>query len=157
MYVPSERAKYLQEGRPFGEATHNKFPPLAKDIADASTCLGVGLPTAAVFHLMRVMEYGIRRLAKRLRVPPKKVRRQTWDTILKEINGAITAMATPSLSARKRTLRDRYAEAAVHPNNVRIAWRNPVMHAECTYTAEEAQAILESVKAFTNFLATKVF
>jgi len=47
----------------------------------------------------------------------------------------------------------RCAEATAQLNNVRIAWRNPVMHAERLYDQEEAQAIFENVKTITGFLA----
>ena len=34
---------------------------MSEDIAEAGKCLGVGRPTASVFHLMRVMEIGVPR------------------------------------------------------------------------------------------------
>ncbi len=159
MFVPSKKAKYFDKKQPsFGEKVRDKFPELSGDIRDASWCLGTGLPTAAVFHLMRVTEFGIRRLAKRLKVQPNKVKHKTWDRIFAEINQKIDALSKlPSLSARKREWRDRCAEAMAHLNNVRIAWRNRVMHAECDYVQNEAKDIFENVKAFTNYLADKVF
>jgi hypothetical protein len=136
---------------------YNKFTEMSKDIAAANKCLALDLPSAAVFHLMRVTEAGICRLAKRLKVPQRKVKHKTWDTILREINGAISALSTlPSLSPKKRKLRDRAAEATAHLNNVRIAWRNPVMHSERLYDSAEAEDIFQNVKAFTNYLAAEV-
>ena len=156
MFVPSKRAKYFDKKQPpFGEKVRDRFPELSDDIRDASWCLGTGLSTAAVFHLMRVTEFGILRLANRAKVQPNKVKKQTWDTILREINKSIAAL--PSLGARQRAWRDRCAEATAHLNNVRIAWRNPVMHAERAFGQNEAKDIFENVKAFTNYLAEKVF
>jgi hypothetical protein len=159
MLVLPERAKYFNDNPPlFGAAVKDKFPEAMDDVAHAGRCLGAGLPTGAIFYLMRVMEWGIRRLAKRLKIRANLVRRKTWDTIIKEINTAIAALTTTAnLSARRREVRDSCAEATAHLNNVRIAWRNTVMHAERTYTQEEAQEIFENVKAFMDYLATKVF
>jgi hypothetical protein len=157
-FVPPDRVKFFdKEPPPFGNAVRDKFPEVAGDVLDASRSLGVGLPTGSVFYLMRVMEFGIRRLVKRLRVKPSKVKRKTWDGILKEINSAISSLsALPTLSAKRRAIRDVCAEATAHLNNVRIAWRNPVMHAERTYSPEEAAEVFDNVKAFMTYLATKV-
>ena len=158
MYVSNERGKYFVENPPpFGELVRDTFPEIDGDVMDASRCLGVGLPTGAVFYLMRVMEFGIRRLAKRLKVKASKVRRKTWDTIIKEIDAAILALsALPNLSPKRRIVRDRCSEATAHLNHVRVAWRNPAMHAERSYAQQEATDIFENVKTFMNFLADKV-
>jgi len=70
MYVPIERAKYFDDQTlPFGQTVQDKFLSITGEIADANRCLGVGCPTAAVYHLMRVMEFGLKELAKRLILP----------------------------------------------------------------------------------------
>src|SRR5262249_36883249 len=47
----------------FGEQSCNAFPSSIRDIEEAAKCLVVGRSTASVFHLMRVMEIGLRSLA----------------------------------------------------------------------------------------------
>jgi len=71
MFVPNERVKYFTTEPLFGEIVRATFPEATADIEDAGICLAVGRPTAAVYHLMRVMEYGIKRIAKRLLSPAK--------------------------------------------------------------------------------------
>jgi hypothetical protein len=159
-FVPSGRAKFFEKMAIFGEKVQDKLPALSRDIESASRAIGVGLPTAAVFHLMRVAEYGLRRLAKRLKVPKNKIRHKTWGKMLEAINSAIvalTAPGSPPLTERQRKLRDHAAEAAAHLNNVKIGWRDSVSHCERDYTQEEAERIFENVKVFTDFLADKVF
>lgn len=46
-----------------------------------------------------------------------------------------------------------YAAAAGHLYNVKIAWRNEVMHPKKTYTAEEAKKLLNAVDTFIRDLA----
>jgi len=70
-----------------------------------------------------------------------------WQNILDEINKAIKAMD------QKQPKTTQLAEAAAHLYNVKLAWRNAVMHPKDTYTPEEAKAIFENVKTFTSDLA----
>ncbi len=51
MFVPADRAEFfIEELPPFGPSVRHKFPEVAGDVMDASRCLGVGLPTGAVFY-----------------------------------------------------------------------------------------------------------
>ena len=154
MFIETQKVKYFQnESAPFGLLSQDKFPEAAGDISDASRCLGVGCPTAAVYHLMRVMEVGIRRLAKRLKLP-KHLEHKTWGEILGSARAAIAAMLYTTIPEKNK--RDIYSETVAHLNNVKDAWRNPTMHARRRYTEEEAEAIYANVRTFMNHLAEKV-
>ncbi len=155
MFVPTDQARFLaQESPPFGEPVREKFPGVTGDVMDASRCLGVGCPTAAVYHLMRVVEFGIRKLSKRLKLP-KGLENRPWGIILQAANGAIQAL--PYTTTRERGRRDRYSEATAHLNNVKDAWRNPTMHSKRRYNQEEAEAIYANVRTFMIYLADKAF
>jgi hypothetical protein len=160
--IPTEREKYCPElvgskaGKSplFGEAVQNKFPELTADIVDAGWCLAVGRSTAAVFHLMGVMEAGIRRLARKLKIPKPQMDRRMWGAILGTINASIQTL--PYATTREKDRKDQFAEAVAHLGNVKDAWRNPTMHSRRRYTQEEAEAIFGNVKTFINHLATIV-
>jgi hypothetical protein len=155
LFVPPESTKYLPvDAPPFGETVQSNFPEMAADIEDACWCLSVGRSTAAVYHLMRVMERGIERMAKRLKVPKDQVEDKTWGQILNAINDAIRKLSDRDSKEKRR--KEKCAEASVHLNSVKIAWRNPTMHSRRRYTEEEAEAIFDNVKTFTSFLATTV-
>jgi hypothetical protein len=154
MFIPPERAKFFNDpAAAFGDAVRDRFAGLIADIEGAARCLGCGLSTAAVFHLMRVMEAGVRRLAHRLKVPRNQIRRRTWGEILREINSAVAALPsnTPNETARK----ERFEEIAAHLRHVKNAWRNPVMHPERLYSQEEAETVFDSVRAFINELTRR--
>src|SRR5258708_35632268 len=58
----------------------------AFELDEAAKCLALGRPTAAVFHLMRLMEIGIRATARCLGIPdPLKPAERNWGHILKEV------------------------------------------------------------------------
>ena len=54
------------------------------ELDEAAKCLALGRSTAAVFHLMRAMEVGIRSVARCLGIPdPLKPAERNWGSILK--------------------------------------------------------------------------
>jgi hypothetical protein len=142
MYVPRSDTKYFDEKpRLFG------FPEMHNDIVDAGWCLGVGRPTAAVFHLMRIMEFAVRRLSKRLKISAKGIQFKNWGDILGPINDAVGKIKT-------RTARsDRYSEIVAHLGHATKGWRNTTMHVRRRFTPSQALAIFENVKTFVKSLA----
>jgi hypothetical protein len=56
------RMLYEQPEPPFRQAVAERFPDANRDIAAAGRCLTLEEWTAAVFHLMRVLEQGLRAL-----------------------------------------------------------------------------------------------
>jgi hypothetical protein len=94
---------------------------------------------------MRVMELGVQELGTRLRVSinPKE---ETWHQILLHVNKAIEAM--PVTTAVEKAAKAEFAACSAHLNNVRIAWRNEVMHPKATYTEEESKDVFNHVKTF---------
>src|SRR5690606_2199938 len=66
--VPPEKAKFFESDELFGTEVATAFPSARQDIKDAGNCLALDLNTAAVFHLMRVMEVGVKAMARHLKV-----------------------------------------------------------------------------------------
>lgn len=155
LMIPSERVKFYQVDNAFGKAVADKFPKAVGDIEEAGNCYAVGRNTACVFHLMRVMEIGVRYFGKRMKIP--NVNQLEWQPILNHINGAINKLgvAPPGtkLTAPQKMKRDKYAKAAVYLENVKNAWRNNVMHPKESYSDEEAEKVFQTVKAYMQYLA----
>jgi outer membrane receptor for ferrienterochelin and colicin len=143
--LSDEEKGLFEPQRPlFGADIEDKIPSVIEDIAEAGKCLGLGRSTAAVFHLMRVMETGVQRLGQSLGVELTEAK--VWQVILDQINKKIKEQHKQA---------QRYASIAAHLYNVKLAWRNEAMHPKATYTVEEAQGIFDAVKVFMNDL-TKV-
>src|SRR5579859_3823509 len=62
----TSRAKYYCDTKLFGEEVDNRLPAVATDISEAGKCFATARWTAAVFHLMRVMEVGVQELATKI-------------------------------------------------------------------------------------------
>lgn len=152
MIVPGGRASlYDAGGEHFGSKVYEKFPKTIEDIAEAGKCLSLGLGTATVFHLMRVMEAGVRALGKRFRIVIRDPRNETWANIIRLVNVKIEALPTKTRTQieRKRQL----ATASANLNAVRIATRNEVMHPKETYTPDEAGVVFDTTALFMAHLA----
>lgn len=137
---------YFDPSHPlFGAEVEAKFVDMSEDILEAGKCLALDRATAAVFHLMRVMEKALQRLGAELGIT--LVTEKNWQSILDEVNKAIKALD------HKKPRTKAFAEAASHLYAVKLAWRNEVMHPKQTYTPEQAGEIYRNVRAFVRDLA----
>lgn len=82
MHIPSDQAKYFNRGAAFGEAVNSRFPSTSFDISEAGNCIASGRHTACVFHLMRVLEVGLKAFAFRWGIPYAP----SWESYLKQSN-----------------------------------------------------------------------
>jgi len=157
MQIPNEYAKYYSEPRKqFGQEILDKFPSTVTDAESACKGYATGNPTACVFHLMRVMESGLRVLGASLNDPSLNPKlNPSWDTILgrcdRELQKPI-AQRSPEWKEDNTF----FAQATANLRSVKDAWRNPTMHVEQNYDPDQALAVFNSVRAFMRHLATKL-
>jgi hypothetical protein len=126
-----------------------KFSPsLLEDLEEAGSCLAVERATAAVFHLMRVMEAAVGTFASKHNV--KITNDLDWGTILAAIKPAIEGL--PKTNETEKALKDQHSEVFSLLYHVKQAWRNPTMHPKRTYTPEQAKEIFAAVKSYLTCL-----
>jgi hypothetical protein len=151
-FVPPGRAKYATD-KPLAGAGRLGARP-AEDMAEAAKCFAFARYTACVFHLMRVMEAALPRLARVLGLTLNLDR--PWGQILRDIDAAVAVLpgapggapGTPAQRARHVRL----AGVCAYLHHVKDAWRNTTMHPKRTYTEEEARHLFHNVLAFTQSL-----
>jgi hypothetical protein len=150
--IPPERAKYFEPKAPlFGDMVFERFPAAAQDIEDAGRCLAFGQGTATVMHLMRVLEVGLKALAFALQIPYA----QSWETYLTQIQKQIAGKhASKSLKWKKSE--KFYRDSSGDLMTIKQAWRNPTMHVDRKYYADEAEVIFGATKTFMQRLAEKL-
>ena len=117
----TEAQLYAETVSLFGPDVSSKFAAsILEDIDEAGKCLALGRSTATVFHLMRAMEAALQAFGNKLGIalPDTKV----WQVLLDQVNKAIKAVPPkdPTTIA--------YAQIAANLYNVKLAWRNEVMH-----------------------------
>jgi hypothetical protein len=144
---PSKNRFYLNPNL-FGEVIAERLPTTIGDIEEAGKCLALDRGTACVFHLMRVMEVGLQRLANDLGIPYAP----SWESYINQIN---TRVALKHKKKGIKWKRDEpyFKEIAGDLLTVKVAWRNPTMHIVRTYTPEEAEQIFGAVRTLMQRVA----
>jgi hypothetical protein len=151
-------AEYFAPIEPiFGEDVAKKFSTEgAFEIDEAAKCLALGRATAAVFHLMRILEVGIRSICRCLQIPdPTKPAERNWAIILRDIDAGIKAR-WPKGADRMTGDGALFASLYASLEAVRNPWRNATMHVENKYTYDEAEHIFVAVKGFMRKLASRM-
>ena len=100
-HVTPKEAAYYDQKELFGAEVNSKFSTIQYDMVEAGNCYAVGRGTSCVFHLMRIMEVGVRRFGAKLGV--LLVDEKNWQNILDEINKAIKGL--PPSPDNSRSLR----------------------------------------------------
>jgi hypothetical protein len=154
--IPANKIDFYEKPREiFGPSIIDKFPSTALEVEEAGKCYAVARHTACAFHLMRIIEVGVRALGKSLDPMFDHARNPTWETILRKCDDEL-----------KKPLKERsavwkvdeifFSEATANLRSVKDAWRNPTMHVEHIYDEERALDVFNSVRAFMRHLATKL-
>lgn len=148
-------AELYQSPRKGWEAVVERFPGATSDIEEASKCLALGRYTAAVFHLMRVMEIGLQAVRRCLSIPePVKPAEKNWGVALRNVKDELAQRKTAGWASPDDA--SLFDEVYVSLDAVRNAWRNATMHVENKYTEEEAEHISGAVRAFMRKIAGRM-
>ena len=144
MFYHVRHSTYYDPAGIFGKDVYNKFPNMVEDISEAGKCIAFDRPTAAVFHLMRVMEIGVQAFGTKLGVT--LANEMNWQKILDLVNKEIKSRDHRFPETKE------LAELSVQLYAVKVAWRNEVMHPKRTYSLNDAMIIFENVRLFLKAL-----
>ena len=124
----------------FGECVIASFPSAASEVDEAGKCLALGRPAAAIFHLMRVVEIGLRSIAPLFGIEEPK---PDWGKVIRAIDDYLKFPK----KERKLEMEDEYlAAVSAQMHAVKLAWRNQTMHVDTTFSLENAREIFEQTK-----------
>ncbi len=159
-YIPSPNDKYFEQDKLFGEKVYDHFDSARLDIKDAGNCIAAELYTAAVFHLMRVAEFGLRYVADKLNVElfdkgnPRPIEYATWDKVLQGIQGKIKLIREKqSHGPQKNEELQFYSNAGENAMFIKDLWRNDASHTRKRYNEQEALGVFTRIKDFMVGLA----
>src|SRR5262249_16155953 len=132
----------------FGAEVAAKFPSAIFDIHEAAKCVALGRSTAAVFHLMRVVEIALRAVHACLGLNPPT--NPNWGRLLGEVRDERVrrGRAWPE----NEYFQDVYASL----DAIKDAQRNPTIHVETIHTETEAALIFENTKGLMRKIASKM-
>jgi hypothetical protein len=161
-FISPDKAKLIEKIDNDWRAVLEKFSRAHPDIQAATECYALDCNTAAVFHSMRIAEYGLRALAWRLNL--RQIGKQKypleyaeWGMILNALSGKLKALQqSPGRSKRKAADTKFYADAASHADYLNEIWRKEVSHARGPYNAPEALNALTRTRQFMELLAQRL-
>jgi hypothetical protein len=153
----------------FGKEVTDAFPSASFDIQEAGSCLATDRYTAAVFHLMRAVEWCLRALCKDVglnrshqknksgKVKYTPISYADWELMLSQLHPKIDAkMNRMRKGKQKQEAQEFYYPILQDLRAFRDAWRNHVMHTRAQYSQSEATTVLDHVRRFFRSLALKV-
>jgi hypothetical protein len=148
LYVPPNSVKFFNEPMLFGKQVNELLSAAIDDIEEAGKCLALGRATACVLHTMRILEVGLKALAKALNIPYAP----SWESYLKQISDQIAAKHKNKTAKWKREEKF-YRDLSGDLLLVKQAWRNPTMHVDRKYGIDEAEQIFNAARIFMQRLA----
>jgi hypothetical protein len=149
--ISPKMAGYCDQENLFGGSVSDSFPSAIIDIREAGNCLAVGLNTACVFHLMRVLESGLKVLAVEFKLPCTT---EAWGRVIGKIEDAITELQKPrNKDAPNRHKLQFYCQCAIEFKYFKDAWRNHAVHERIHYDDKAAVLIFEHVRNFMRRLS----
>lgn len=161
-FVPTEKAKIYDNLDHDWDTVWKKLPDTKVDSTEAVECYVLGKATASVFHSMRVAEYCLRGLARRLKVrlthrgKAQPIEFAEWQKLIDGCNCQLTSARALSPGARRQGQLELYSDAAQHCVFMKDIWRNNVSHTRTAYIDSEALTVLNRVLEFARFVATRV-
>ncbi|MEJ7811355.1 MAG: hypothetical protein WKG32_13170 [Gemmatimonadaceae bacterium] len=103
LYVSNKVVPYYESPFEGWDGVREVFPDAEYDITEAGKCFALGCHTACVLHLMRVLEIGLRRMAKRFGV---SVADKAWHNVITGIQARINAIDSGDTSRARRKSRE---------------------------------------------------
>jgi hypothetical protein len=165
MMIPSYDAAYFDNADLFGPTVARNFPNANKEITEAGSCFAAGRYTACVFHLMRAVELGARRMVSKLKVQQHLVKNShavpvelcDWGMLIAALEkGVATLSHGTATSKRKKETFEFYNHAVAQFRNFKDAWRNNVSHTRTTYDKHLATSVMENTRQFMQHLVTRL-
>ena len=156
LLLSQNEAELFDKDKLFGKSVYDAFPEARNEIKDAGNCLAADLNTAAIFHLMRIAEFGLRKLAKPFQIKlPHQIEYATWGKVLDAIQIELDKKGVRRSAAKEKKLQ-RNSQLLLEIKAFQHLWRNPVSHLRGRYDALQAQSAFNHVRSFMQKLAEKI-
>jgi hypothetical protein len=155
----SPNDEYFEQEKLFGDAVYKKLPKARADIKDAGNAFATELYTSAVFHLMRVGEYGLRSIAQRLGVTisdkGEKIPLEygDWNKVITAIRNKLDEGRKMAGNAKKQAFLAYHSDGLERCAALKDLYRNEVSHTRKRYNQGEALAVMQRVRDLMQLLA----
>jgi hypothetical protein len=166
--IPEDIASQVHKMRPRWNKLFSQFNRITPDVEDALDCFAFGKDTAAVFHFMRTVEWGLRAFCIHLgfrnikskikssgKVQLTPVEYHTWEIILNQLQSKVDKkIGKLRRGSAKQKAQELYYPLLEEVKAFKEAWRNHVAHNRQSYTSEDVLAVSSHVLRFMSALAS---
>jgi hypothetical protein len=156
-YVPPDHAAFWDVKQPFGDKVYGCFPSARNDAVSAGNCYAVEQYDACVFYLMRVVEKGLRALAKERGI--KKIGKthvdwNEWGRIIGALRNKADEIDRDWHRGRRKDMALEFYRGAIGELEAfKDAYRNYVMHDRFDYDQFQAGRVYHRVDEFMQRLS----
>jgi len=140
--IPEDRASQVNKMRPRWNELFGKFDKITPDVEAALDCFAFGKDTAAVFHFMRIVEWGLRAFCIHLgfrnirskikasgKVQLTPIEYTTWEIVLNQLQSKVDKKIIKlRRGSAKQKSQELYYPLLEEVKAFKEAWRNHVMH-----------------------------
>ncbi|MGA2786845.1 MAG: hypothetical protein ABSF60_04905 [Verrucomicrobiota bacterium] len=157
-FISGDKLQFFEQEELFGETVYENFKIAREDIKAAGNCLAADLHDAAVFHLLRVVEIGLRELAKNLGI--KKISKTPldysgWEKVVGAINDKLEVKIPKSRGPKKSAALKLQSELLADLKAFEVL-RNEIMHGRSHHNEQEAIGLFNRVREFMQRLANAI-
>jgi len=160
MFMPADQALRWQNTFQFGEKKLlERFGHRAvSEMLEAGNCYAAGRWTACVFHSIRVSEYALRKLAKKVgakisdKGKPIPLEYGSWGKVISQIKNRLVGVDRLPLGPRKERKLKLYSDLADHCDFMKNIWRNESSHTRRLYEKPDALRLMARVRSLLQLL-----
>jgi nucleoside diphosphate kinase len=136
------------------------FPAVRQDVQCALRCFGFDQYTAAVFHMMRVAEVGLRAVAKerKFKLPKDKpIDAAQWGELTTRLNTAIEKISNwKAKDDKKQPALSFYTAVRADTVFFKDRYRNLVSHSTAHFSVEDANSVIRRVREFMGVVSSRL-
>jgi hypothetical protein len=136
-----------------------RFRSATPEAIAAVDCWAMGHGTACVFHLMRLVEHGLRAIARERRVKlhaNRPLEWAEWQKIIKAIEDKANKIYSHKPGKARDAALEFYRGLLGEIMAFKDVYRNNVMHTRKSYDVDEAKSVMNHVHGFMSRLSEKI-
>ncbi|MGD0016238.1 MAG: hypothetical protein ABSC38_01795 [Verrucomicrobiia bacterium] len=156
-YIPTGKRAFFENSALLGAEVNEAFPAAVNDIREAGNSLAADLSSAAAFHLMRIVEIGLRELARKMKIKIQKTPLDYagWKEVVKAIDTKLDARV-PKARGPKQVKSLKFKTDILADFKSFEVTRNEIMHCRWRCNPKEAEGLFIRVRDFMQRLAPTI-
>jgi hypothetical protein len=169
IYVPKNNAREIMNSVEDWSIIMGHFHSVKTDVDHHHDCFAVEKNDASVFHLMRVVEWGLRAFCVHMgfrnikskikasgKVEFTPIEYSVWEPMLNQIQKRVDSkLEKMKRGSAKQKAQEFYVPLLQDLRAFKDAWRNHVMHNRTSYTREDVLSVASHVRRFMLALAIR--